>query len=315
LNAPVPGFEWQITSRCNYHCSYCCQGQRGVGQGEDADDKLIDGVFRLIDGLSGVWKIKLTGGEPLLHPRFLELCRRISERGHQVSVNTNFSLPWRYFEELLELTGTNLDYVVASLHQEQVKQLDGFLEKAVRFNRRKRDETLFHVVTVCLEDSYKETKAIADRLESRGVAFALQPLKEHGRFVEYRSAEVRDFLRERVIDNADRCREFLSYGTMCHAGHLFFQIDLNGAVSRCYGGQPFSYLGNVKRGDCKLFRWAYPCLAQHCNCTVPANRGMIQYDKRVGRIEAKSRHYLWRLRRLTWRALHGRRASRPTPAG
>lgn len=68
-----------LTDICNFRCSYCLpDGYRKEG---NAPSNLSVGeISRLVTAFSGLglWKIRLTGGEPTLRPEFLEIIRAIA---------------------------------------------------------------------------------------------------------------------------------------------------------------------------------------------------------------------------------------------
>lgn len=80
----------QILRECNYRCSHCSQSAPHSG---DTDLQPISvGEFEqrlrvLVD--DGLERIRLTGGEPLLHPHVTELVAHASGKGIDVSVVTN----------------------------------------------------------------------------------------------------------------------------------------------------------------------------------------------------------------------------------
>lgn len=94
-----------LTDRCNFRCLYCMPAIGMKFQPKDehlSDDELL----RLI-GLfakSGVTKIRLTGGEPTIRPRLVELVRGIKSFPgiSEVSMTTNALLLSRLAEGLAE---------------------------------------------------------------------------------------------------------------------------------------------------------------------------------------------------------------------
>lgn len=78
-----------VTERCTLRCRYCmpAQGRAFHGAGLQADELLaLTGVLR---GL-GLRRVKLTGGEPLLHPRLADLVAGLKAQGYEeVSLTTN----------------------------------------------------------------------------------------------------------------------------------------------------------------------------------------------------------------------------------
>lgn len=296
MTKPEPSFEWEITTKCNYHCSYCCQKAYQLQVSKHCSDEIIDAVYDLLGKLPGQWLIKVIGGEPMIHPRFAEICRQITTHGHRLAMTTNFSLPARRLEQLIAETGDKLAYITASLHLEQVRSLDEFVEKAIAFNAAKHPATDFVVTSVALEETFETLKGVSERLEAAGVRFAFQALKIDGQYVAYSNPEIEPYLRGRLIDNTDMIRGLSLYGTKCHTGQLFFRVSVTGQATRCYNPQPLYDLGNVTDGAFKLFDRPWPCLSPVCTCTVPANRGMILYGQKASQAEIAAAHIKGRLR-------------------
>lgn len=95
LNKPSPDSyplvcTWDITERCNFNCIHCfLGGQRTKGLG---DISLEEGI-QILDTLAahGVLVLVMTGGEPLLHPDFMELWLAAKKRGFLITLFTNAS--------------------------------------------------------------------------------------------------------------------------------------------------------------------------------------------------------------------------------
>ena len=110
MGSLVPSFEWQITKKCNYKCTYCCQKQPFNNEGKHCSMETIEAVFKLLNELPETWLVKLIGGEPLIHPEVFNICRRISRAGHRLLLTTNFSLPLQKLEQLIAMTGDKLAF-------------------------------------------------------------------------------------------------------------------------------------------------------------------------------------------------------------
>jgi len=224
--------------------------------------------------------VKLIGGEPFIHPRFFELCRRLTEAGHGISTTTNLYASRARLHEFLDICGDKLTMLTASLHLTQVKDLDGFIEKAADFHAAKRPGTGFCVSSVLVERDFDTLRGIEERLAERGVPFRYQVLRVNARFVRYRP-EIEAYLAGKTPMNTDVIRRHKIFGTLCHTGHLFFKIDINGDVTRCYNHQPHFYLGNIARGTFRRFDGPTPCLSPRCTCVTPANRNMIRFGEKA----------------------------------
>ncbi len=85
-NVPVvKSMNWHITSRCNYRCKFCFARDRG----EELRD--LDKIKTILSRLKqkGIQKINLAGGEPALHPLFLDILREAKNMGFTTSIVTN----------------------------------------------------------------------------------------------------------------------------------------------------------------------------------------------------------------------------------
>lgn len=72
------GFQWHITDRCAGRCLHCYQ-DRFDGSNEKNYDDLKRITDHIMTSLPVPVSINLTGGEPLLYPRFFDLLRHIGE--------------------------------------------------------------------------------------------------------------------------------------------------------------------------------------------------------------------------------------------
>lgn len=78
--------ELDLTNRCNNRCPAC------VGRNTVKDELTWEEILRIADGLQeldckGV--ILSGGGEPLLHPRFIQTLDLLKQKGVKIGVNTN----------------------------------------------------------------------------------------------------------------------------------------------------------------------------------------------------------------------------------
>ena len=68
-----------ITDRCDWRCRYC-RPELGVSEAKRfavADDAELLELVRLVHEETGIYKLRLSGGEPLLYPRVAELTERL----------------------------------------------------------------------------------------------------------------------------------------------------------------------------------------------------------------------------------------------
>lgn len=122
-----------LTDKCNNRCGFCMvNGIHGafVFPYEEA--------VALIHDMPAGAKVDLFGGEPTLHPRFLDLLRQISDRRLICSVATNGRrfANGAFSRNVLDITGKGL-YVRTSLHgrtadvHDRVTGVDGSFEETL----------------------------------------------------------------------------------------------------------------------------------------------------------------------------------------
>ncbi|MDR0987323.1 MAG: radical SAM protein [Ruminococcus sp.] len=88
-NRYFPDGSWQITGRCNYRCKHCFNA---VDNSPIFDEFTLDEAKALIADFAscGVQNMDITGGEPTIHPNFMEILTELSKvniRVHRISTN------------------------------------------------------------------------------------------------------------------------------------------------------------------------------------------------------------------------------------
>lgn len=90
-NRYFPCVNWAITGKCNFNCRHCFMAvDNAPMMGEFSWDECL--AFLDECERCGIQNVTLTGGEPMLHPRFADIVREIAKRGmYLVELNTNGS--------------------------------------------------------------------------------------------------------------------------------------------------------------------------------------------------------------------------------
>ena len=127
--------NWLLTRRCNYKCTYCSVKDNINGYFHD-----IGSLKTAVDKLSSIRKERLkfsiTGGEPTIHPNYLDFLKHIfctfGDRVYVATV-TNLSMPLSFFEKMRSLLADYLEKIhfTTSYHYEFTHK-DRFL-KNVRY--------------------------------------------------------------------------------------------------------------------------------------------------------------------------------------
>ena len=79
-NRYFPGVNWAITGKCNFNCRHCFNAaDNAPSMSEFTWEQCLE-LIRQLDEC-GVQNAALTGGEPMIHPRFMDICREFEKRG------------------------------------------------------------------------------------------------------------------------------------------------------------------------------------------------------------------------------------------
>jgi len=121
LNFPMP-FQilWDLGRKCNYDCSYCWSSVHN----RDAEHKPVDILISTIDKLIDTWakgntiRWNFGGGEPTLHPDFMQVLEHLHSRKQWVLVTTNGSRPSKYWAEAVQYVNS----VNLSVHFEYAEE-------------------------------------------------------------------------------------------------------------------------------------------------------------------------------------------------
>lgn len=122
-----PYLRLSVTDVCNFSCSYCLpDGYKKTGCERFLNQ---DEIIRLVRAFAalGVWKIRLTGGEPTVRPDFIQIAQQISSIPgiEKLAFTTNgYKLPERaqsFYDAGLRAINVSID----SLNAAQFKTITG----------------------------------------------------------------------------------------------------------------------------------------------------------------------------------------------
>ena len=108
----VPFVSFPITSSCPFSCIYC--GQAGENTISPVSHMSLETIMDIVPYLknAGITKVRLTGGEPLIHPQIGDIIRFLSESGFYVLINTNGLLVEDKIDALMR-TASNVHFAVS----------------------------------------------------------------------------------------------------------------------------------------------------------------------------------------------------------
>ena len=224
----------------------------------------------------------MSGGEPFMHPRYIELCHKLTKK-HYISINTN--LTFNSIDEFInEVDPERVAFLHCSLHyQERVKHynVSSFIKK---YHKLKDAGYHIYVTQVfyppviplfhrIVEEFGKENIVIRPKLFRGLFEKKLYPqqytAEEKQMFRHYLiMAERHEKIYETHIDpNLDRdffMKELSFKGKMCSAGQDFVNVHFNGDIVRCHAST--SVMGNIFKGNLHLLKDTTTCPFTICPC-------------------------------------------------
>lgn len=293
---PEPGrgvISWNMNTTCNYRCGYCTQ--RFVDdRGRWADD--VPRFLAAFARLPGPWEIKMSGGEPFVHPRFLDIVAGLAALSFRISVVTNFSASRDTLDAFVDAAGEHLGVVSCSLHLQYVddtpgprvrETIDGFIARARHVQSRLPPTGSLCVTCVATRDNLPRLGALRARFTAAGIVFKVQPHKEGREVIDYAPHE-RAQLVQLGGHNLTGAIAPDYGGQPCWSGAKYFIVDDRGLAFRCYPARRYRVetLGNLLHEHFALLPGPTPCRYRYCNCTVPISRGMMPTEAAVEAAES-----------------------------
>ena len=276
--------DWSLNRYCNFRCPYCYIGlEDRENEGYRGND--VPKIINAFDHSGKTWLIHMSGGEPFLHPDFIDLCKGLI-RNHYLSINTNLTHQLVYdFCERIE--PERVSFIHCSLHiidRGVRKLINDFTEKV------KVLETsgfIVYVTQVTWPPIIPEFNKIFEFFRRQGILIRPKLFRGKykgeeypGSYTEEEKRILQDIMKR--IDemdgksgkmkghiNPDMERQWMNGHVSfkdqpCLAGSKFVFIDFWGNVRRC-AGDPMS-LGNIYQGRLKLFEQEVSCRMPICGC-------------------------------------------------
>src|SRR6185369_15435694 len=115
-----------LTDRCNLRCVYCMP-EEGLQWQPRVDQLSVDEFVRVVEAAAhgGVNRIRLTGGEPLVHPNVVEIVQQIASlpQIEEVSLTTNAMLLERLAGPLADAGLRRVNISLDTLNRERFERI------------------------------------------------------------------------------------------------------------------------------------------------------------------------------------------------
>ena len=296
LDKDIFTVSWLLGRYCNYKCSYCW----AHGRADEKDHRPTELCLKTIDSIKdqarsrgfNSFHFSLSGGEPTLHPGYLDILDRLSEdMGNYTSIHmtTNLSRGFSWFGKYLDKAMVfDRASITASLHREYVKDRDVFANKLI-FLQKYGIKITINMVMV--PEIFDQLYDLAKYFNDKDLNVTLKPQSDpHANHVVEGYTEdqlailhngmpqednKKQFMQVRLTDDTgeewymDQAERFNAFnfncfkGWVCDAGYRSIIIrEPCGSIKRSYScsDEP---IGNIETGF-ELFKTPQPCISESC---------------------------------------------------
>lgn len=259
-------FDWHLTNRCNFFCEYCHPQIRFVLNRKHLNEPDPELVVRRFEEIGKTSLIHMSGGEPFMYPRFVDLCVGLS-RSNYISINSNLASD-NVSEFADRVPADRVAKIVAAIHMPERQRLGLELEAYARnylaLRNRGFDVVALYVLWPPLLSRFGSD---IEQLKALGVddvrAKVFKGVYEQRRYPEgYTDGEKELILASTdYVFNRPYLDGMMSFrGQACTAGVSSFKVTVTGDVRRC-ASVPVGY-GNLYDGTFAPAAVNEPCPAK-----------------------------------------------------
>lgn len=292
---------WSLHNLCNYRCHYC---PPNLNNGT-TDNVSLDDVKNFYSSLSAIANnkkiiIAFSGGEPTMHPQFIDMIKFLSDNSCEICMTSNGSRKLDWWEE----AEPYIDHLVISYHPAWAKKeklinvikfliqttwvnldlmmMPEYWDDIISFGEIFKGETNVSVTYLPIQEDFGNGSKGLIKYSDEQLAFLKSPPNYWGPFKPSNNKlqKCRGYfgkgLRYIEIDNkiqpldykyliANDLNQF--YGYECNLGQESLIIEVNGDIYNAYchtGG----IIGNIKDQSLNLRPQKTICKHQRCSCSV-----------------------------------------------
>lgn len=190
LAAPVFTLQWHITQACDLHCKHCYDRSKRSSLELDQGIAILDDLRIFCQNKNVSGQVSFTGGNPLLHPHFLELYKAATDRDLAVAILGNPA----HREQIDELVAVEPPvFYQVSLeglreHNDHIRG-SGHFDRVIDFLGVLRDLNIYSMVMLTLtKDNMGQVLPLAELLRDKTDLFTFNRLAMVGEGAGLQSA-------------------------------------------------------------------------------------------------------------------------------
>jgi selenobiotic family peptide radical SAM maturase len=182
LTSPFFTLQWHLTQACDLHCRHCYdRTPRDTLSFEEAL-RVLDQMQEFCRHKNVRGQISFTGGNPFLHPRFMDIYRQSARRGFVTAILGN-PVPGEWIEQVMAIQEPAFFQVSLEglpEHNDQVRQ-EGHFERTLGFLNLLKGLGVYSMVMLTLtRDNLDQVLPLAERLRDKTDAFFFNRLSPVG---------------------------------------------------------------------------------------------------------------------------------------
>ena len=182
LESPTFTLQWHITQACDLHCKHCYDRSPRSPLTWEQGVKILSDLDRFCREKRVQGQVSFTGGNPLLHPRFIDLYRAAGELGFGTAILGNPTSRERlreiraigephFFQVSLEGLREHNDWIRGPGHFDRVMEFLGILKEL----------NIYSMVMLTLtQDNLDQVIPLAERLQGKADSFFFNRLSQVG---------------------------------------------------------------------------------------------------------------------------------------
>jgi organic radical activating enzyme len=268
MEVTAPHIDFSLTQSCNYSCNYCHAST------ETPKEKFsLKHLLKMINGPEKIWTITLSGGEPMIHPDFINICGELTKQ-HKIRVNSNWTRKDVAAKFIRNIDPKNVLIMDISLHIEEREKkngIQGFIDSVHELHQAGFKTQINYVLH---PDLLNRVDADLAYFASKGIILIPKRFKgvhNNKTYPEAYEQSVRHYMED-YNQLSLNLTDYNFQGIPCNAGIDLFKIRSNGDVYRCPGDQTAAgFLGNINFGTFKPLTTPLPCQVGKCPCWGPQN--------------------------------------------
>lgn len=163
-------FDWELVNWCDYRCSYCFVKDSLQDKFEDYFNDNFKNVLLRLKTVQTKFQICITGGEPTLHPNFIDILTALDkiEMCDEIIIFSNLARPIKMYKEIDNINSNKIK-IFASFHPEFSNE--NFLEKCQIINSFKNITFVVHLTLLDKKEFWPLIKKLIKNLNIFNIKF------------------------------------------------------------------------------------------------------------------------------------------------